>query len=171
MTGASRKNVEPRGVKMGLIQEIKDFRPQLHIDPLAWFEELIRGKIEIVEPGPRERISSEVPIGSRRRPGKGTRVKPQVRSSQLLPRLYTRATLCNSRRGIVAEAGIQVRSVRRPPVSVSGTVISHAAGKRFPCTERGNSINRPASQNQPQRFLLEAWDGIGNRGNKIVSRI
>src|SRR5579862_2038612 len=125
MTGASREDVEPRRVKMSLVQEIKNLRPQLHIDPVAWFEELVRGKIEIVECGPRDRISSQVAIGSCRRPGKGARVKPQVCSSQLLPRLYTRATLCNSRRGIVAVAGIQVRTVRRPPVSVCGAVRSH----------------------------------------------
>src|SRR5215471_16754804 len=101
---------------MGLVQKIKNLRAQLHTDPVAWFEHLVRGKIEVVEPGPRERISSQVAIGSGRRPGKGTGVKPQVRSSQLLSRLYTRATLCNSRRRIVAVAGIQVRTVRRPPV-------------------------------------------------------
>jgi hypothetical protein len=48
MPGASREDVEPGGVKMGLVQEIKDLRPQLDIDPLAWFEDLVRGKIEIV---------------------------------------------------------------------------------------------------------------------------
>src|ERR1051326_1317628 len=66
MAGASRENVEPRGVKMGLIQEIKDLRSQLHIESVAWFEELVRGEVEIVESGPRDRISCQVAIGSSR---------------------------------------------------------------------------------------------------------
>ena len=68
MTGASREDVKPRGIKMGLVQEIKNLRPQLHTNPVVWFEELVRGKIEVVQPGPRDRISSQVAIGSCRRP-------------------------------------------------------------------------------------------------------
>src|ERR1700674_106827 len=76
-------------------------------------------------------------------------------------------------RGIVAEARVQVGAVWHPPVPVCGTASSsHAPGKRFPCTERANSINRPAAQNHPQGFLLEAeWKGIGDRGDKVVSRV
>ena len=159
---------------MGLVEEIKNLRPELHVDPVAWFEDPVPGKIEIEKTGPRDGVSSQVTVGPSSRPRKGTRVIPQLWSSQLLSRGYTRATCCNSRRRIVAEARVQVRTVRRPPVPVCGTelVRSHAAGKRFSRTERSNSIDRPAAQNYPQGFVLEAeWDGIGDRGDKIVSRV
>jgi len=68
MTGASRKDVEPRSVKMGLVEEIENLRPELHIDPVVWVEDLVRGKIEIEKTGPREGVSSQVAIGSCRRP-------------------------------------------------------------------------------------------------------
>ena len=35
VAGASRKDVEPRSIKMGLVEEIKNLRPKLHIDPLG----------------------------------------------------------------------------------------------------------------------------------------
>ena len=53
---------------MGLVEEIKHLRPELHIDPLGWFEELVRGKIHIVKPRPRDGVSSQVAIGPCRRP-------------------------------------------------------------------------------------------------------
>src|SRR5438876_6864542 len=80
-------------------------------------------------------------------------------------------------RWIVTETGVQVGTVRRPSVPVSRTssgagVRPHAPRKRFPCTEGANSVNRPAAQNCAQGFLLKAeWDGIGDRGDKIVSRV
>ena len=157
---------------MGLVEEIKNLHPELHIDPVAFFEDLVRRKVDIVKPGPPEGVSSQVAIGPGRRPRKGTRIIVQVRSSQLLSRGYTRATCCNSRRGIAAEARVQVGTVRRPPVPVCGTVRSHARGKGFPCAERANSINRPAIQNHPYGFLLEAeWKGVGASEDKIVSRV
>ena len=157
---------------MGLVEEIENLRPELHVDLLGCLEILIRGKIEIVKARPCEGVSSQVPVGSSRRRCKGTRIEPQVWSSQLLSRRYAGATCCNSRRGIVAKAGIQVRAVRKPSVPISGTVIPHAPRKRFPCTEGADSINRPAAQNCAQGFLLEAeWDGIRDRGDKIVSRV
>src|SRR5438045_2771065 len=116
MTGASRKDVEPWSVKMGLVEDIKNLPPELHIDPVVWFEDLLTRKIDIVKPGPRDGVSSQVAIGAWRRPGKGARIVPKVRSSQLLSRGYARATFCNSRRGIVAEARVQVGAVGRPPV-------------------------------------------------------
>src|SRR6266550_4288744 len=162
MAGASRKAVEPGKIKMGLVQEIKNLHPELQIDPVAFLEDLVRRKIDIVKSRPREGVSSQVAIGPGRRPRKGTRIIVQVRSSQLLSRGYTRATRCNSRRGIAAEARVQVGTVRRPPVPVCGTVGSHARGKGFPCAERANSVHRPAFQNHPRGFLLEAeWNGIG----------
>src|SRR5262249_32630715 len=105
---------------------------------------------------------------------KRARVKPQVRSSQLLSRDVgkCRASGGDSLCGIVAEAGVQVGTVRRPPVAVSGTVIPHAPRERFSCTERANPVNRPAAQYCRQSFVLEAdWDGVGDRGNKIVSGV
>ena len=65
---------------MGLVQEIKNLRPELHIDPVAWFEDLLRGKIEIKKPGPREGVSSQVAIGAGRRPREGTGVIVQALS-------------------------------------------------------------------------------------------
>src|SRR5262249_25003616 len=83
-----------------------------------------------------------------------------------------RAPLCDSMRGVVTIAWLQVGTIRRPPVSVCGTVRSVAPDKRFPCTERANSAQRPAAQNCHQGFLLEAeWDGVSDGGNKIVSRV
>src|ERR1700704_2849446 len=170
--GASRKAVEPRKIKMGLVEEIENLHPELQIDPVAFFEDLVRRKIDIVKSGPREGVSSQVAIGPGRRPRKGTRIIVQLRSSQLLPRGYTRATCCHSRRGIAAEARVQVGTVRRPPVPVCGTVRSHAHGKGFPCAERANSIDRPAFQNHPYGFLLDAeWNGIGASEDEIVSPV
>src|SRR5438309_1324855 len=75
-------------------------------------------------------------------------------------------------RGIVAEAGVQVGAVWRPPVPVSREIITRPRGKRFPCTERANSIHRPAARNQFQSFMLEAeWKGISDRGYNIVSGV
>src|SRR6266849_3657939 len=75
-------------------------------------------------------------------------------------------------RGIGAEARVQVGAVRRPPVSVCGTVRSHAPGKRFPCTERANSIHRPPAQNRTNHFLLEfKWKRICGGEDNILSRV
>ena len=65
---------------MGLVEEIKNLGPELYIDPIAWFEDLVRGKIEIEKPGPGERVSSQVAIGPGRRPRKGTGVIVQALS-------------------------------------------------------------------------------------------
>src|SRR5437762_3041628 len=111
MTGTSRKDVEPRSIKMGLVEDIKNLTPELHIEPVVWFEDLLPRKIDIVKPRSRDGVSSQVAIGPWRRPRKGTRVIPQVRSSQLLSRGYTGAAFCNSRRGIVAVARVQVWTV------------------------------------------------------------
>src|SRR6266568_4137324 len=136
MTGVyRRKGVEPRNIKMGQVEEIKNLGPELHIDPVAWFEDLLRGKIEIEKPGPREGVSSQVAIGPGRRPRKGTGVKVQALSprSPGLPqrcpwghsivalRIWARniarypikvAPCAGSRRRIVAEARVQVGAVR-----------------------------------------------------------
>src|SRR5712692_5103824 len=80
MTGASRKDVEPWSIKMGLAEQIKNLRPELHSDTLGWFEVLVRGKIGIEKPGPRDGVSSQVAIGPCRRPRKGARIIPQARS-------------------------------------------------------------------------------------------
>ena len=53
---------------MGLVEEIENLRPELHVDLLRCFEILIGGKIEIVKTWPREGVSSQVPVGSWRRP-------------------------------------------------------------------------------------------------------
>ena len=65
---------------MGQVEEIKNLGPELHIDPVAWFEDLLRGKIEIKKPGPREGVSSQVAIGAGRRPREGTGVIVQALS-------------------------------------------------------------------------------------------
>src|SRR5436189_5031061 len=115
MTGASRKDVEPGSVKMGLVEKIKDLGPELQVDPLCRFEDLVCRKIDIVEPGPGDGVSCQVPIGSCRRPRKGAGVIPEIWSSQLLSCGYARAACSNSVCGIVAEARVQVGTVRRPP--------------------------------------------------------
>src|SRR2546427_9652042 len=135
MAGASRKGAGPRNIKMGLVEEIKNLGPELYIDPVAWFEDLVRGKIEIKKPGPRERVSSQVAIRPGQRPRKGTGVIVQALSprSPGLPqrcpwghsicalRIWARNIACyrikvapcaGSRRGIVAEARVQVGAVR-----------------------------------------------------------
>src|SRR5262245_5100739 len=169
MTGASGEDVEPRSIKMGLVEEIKNLPSELHRQPLAWFEDLLARKIDIEKPGPRDGISSQVAIGPWRRPRKSTRIKPKVWSSQLLSGSHTRTTFCNSRRGIVAEAWVQVGTVGRPPVPIRRPVRSVATGQRFPCTERADSINGPAAQNRSHGSLLEAeWNGISGGEDKIV---
>src|SRR6266852_7189565 len=80
MTGASRKDVESRSIKMGLAEEIKNLRPELHVDPLGWFEVFVRGEIDIEKPGARDGVSSQVAIGPCRRPRKGAGIIPQARS-------------------------------------------------------------------------------------------
>ena len=52
---------------MGLVEEIENLRPELHVDLLGCLEILIRGKIEIVKARPCEGVSSQVPVGSSRR--------------------------------------------------------------------------------------------------------
>ena len=180
---------------MGLVEEIKNLGPELHIDPVAWFEDLLSGKIEIEKPGPREGVSSQVAIGPGQRLRKGTGVIVQALSprspghpqrcpwghSIVAPRIWARhiarypikvVPWAGSRRGIVAEARVQAGTVRRPPVPVRGTVRSIAHGKRFPRAEDADSINPPAAQNRTHHFLLEAeWKGIGGREDEIVSRV
>src|SRR5215472_10671170 len=126
MTGAARKDVEPRSVKMGLVEEVENLSPGLHVDPLGWFEDLVRGKVDIHKVGARNRVSSQVAIGSRRRPRKGAGIVPQIRSSQGRTLSYFAATCRNSVGGIGVEARVQVGTVRRPPVPVLGNVRSHA---------------------------------------------
>ena len=53
---------------MGLVEEIKNLRPELHIDPVVWFEDLVRREIDIHKIGARDGVSSQVPIRSWRRP-------------------------------------------------------------------------------------------------------
>ena len=53
---------------MGLVEEIKNLRPELHINPFAWFENLVRGEIDIHKIGTRDGVSSQVAVGSWRRP-------------------------------------------------------------------------------------------------------
>ena len=48
---------------MGLVEEIKNLRPELQIDPLSWFEELLRRKIDIGKPRPNNGVSSQVAEG------------------------------------------------------------------------------------------------------------
>src|SRR5215467_13565516 len=100
MTGAARKDVEPRSVKMGLVEEVENLSPRLHVDPLGWFEDLVRGKVDIHKVGPGNRVSSQVAIGPRRRPRKGARIVPQVGSSQRCALSYSAATRRNSMCGI-----------------------------------------------------------------------
>src|SRR5712691_8779467 len=159
-----------------MVEEVENLCPQLHIDPLAWFEDLVQRSIDSDKPGPGDGVSSQVAKGPWLRRRKGTRIIPPVRSPQRLSRGYfdssQRAPCCNARRGIVTEARVQVGTVRRPPVPVLGNVRSHARGKRFPCAERANSIKLPAAQNRPHGFLLEfEWNGIGGGEDKIVSRV
>ena len=69
---------------MGLVEEIKNLHSELQIDPVAFFEDLVRRKIDIVKPWSRDGVSSQVAIGPRRWLREGTRVIPQVWRSQLL---------------------------------------------------------------------------------------
>ena len=160
---------------MGLVEEIKNLRPELNIDPLACFEVLIRGKIDIHKIGPCEGVSSQVAIRPGVWPRKGTGVIPEIRGSQLCAGDYfriLRAPLRDSMRGVVAIAWLQVGTIRRPPVSVCGTVRSIAPRKRFPCTEGADSVDGPAAQNRPHGPLLEAeWNGISGSEDKIVSGV
>ena len=48
---------------MGLVEEIKNLRPELQIDPLGWFENLLRRKIDIGKPRPNNGVSSQVAEG------------------------------------------------------------------------------------------------------------
>ena len=64
MTGASRKDVKTGGIKMRLVEEVEYLSPELHIDPLGWFESLVRGKIGIEKPRPCHGVSSQVAVGS-----------------------------------------------------------------------------------------------------------
>ena len=70
---------------MGLVEQIKNLRPELQIHPLGYFEDLLRRKIDIVKRWSRDGVSSQVAKSPWRRLGKGARIIPQVRSSQLLP--------------------------------------------------------------------------------------
>src|SRR5207245_8724689 len=122
--------------------------------------------IDSDKPRPSEGVSSHVAEGPWCRRRKSTRIKPPVLSPQRLSRRYFDPSQCascgNSRREIGADkARVQVGTVRRPPVPVLGNVRSHARRKRFPCTERANSIKLPAAQNRPHGFVLEfEWNGI-----------
>ena len=46
-----------------MVQNIKKFCSELHIDRLVYLEDLLHGKIEIRKPGPSEGIPSEVAVG------------------------------------------------------------------------------------------------------------
>src|SRR2546429_9138509 len=113
MTGASGKDVEHRSVKVGLIEQVKNLRAELHVDLLACLENLVGRKIDIVKTRARDGVSSQVPIGSCCRSRKRARVIPQLRSSQRCSGGYTGATGGNSVCGSVAENGIQVRAGRK----------------------------------------------------------
>src|SRR6516165_8579346 len=103
MTGASRKDAKTRSIKMGLVEEIENLGPELHIDPLAWFESLVRGKIDIHKVGPREGVSSQVAPGPSWRPRKGAGIVPQVRRTQgkRLSGLEIKPATRHPRRGVV----------------------------------------------------------------------
>src|SRR5260370_41650345 len=93
VAGASRKDVERRNIKIGVVKEVKDLCPELYIELLAaWFEDLGQRSIDIVKAGSSQGVSSHVAVSPGRRPRKGTGVIPQVRSSQRCSRGYTRAT-------------------------------------------------------------------------------
>ena len=66
---------------MGLVEEIKNLRPELQIDPLGWFENLLRRKIDIGKPRPDNGVSSQVTVGPGRGLNKGARIVPQGGSS------------------------------------------------------------------------------------------
>ena len=76
---------------MGLIEEIKNLRQELHIDPLGWFEYLGQRSIGIEKSGPDERVSSQVAITSGNRLRKGARIVPQGLSSHGRSRSYALA--------------------------------------------------------------------------------
>ena len=48
---------------MGLVEEIKNLRPELQIGPLGWFKNLLRGKIDVGKPRPNNGVSSQVAEG------------------------------------------------------------------------------------------------------------
>ena len=48
---------------MGLVEEIENLQPQLHIHPVGFLEDLVRRKIDIVIPGPREGAVERVVVG------------------------------------------------------------------------------------------------------------
>lgn len=75
-TGAPRKDVERGSIKMRRVQEIKNLPPQLQIDPLGWFEDFLRGKINIGKPRPNNGVSSQVAKGPCHRPRKSTGIVP-----------------------------------------------------------------------------------------------
>ena len=45
---------------MGLVEEIKNLRPELQADPLGWFEDFLRRKIDVGKPRPDNGVSSQV---------------------------------------------------------------------------------------------------------------
>jgi hypothetical protein len=46
-----------------MVEDVENLCPELHVYPLAWFEELGQRSIDVVKPGPREGVSSQVAIG------------------------------------------------------------------------------------------------------------
>src|ERR1700694_4148922 len=82
VTGASLKDAGGRKIKMGLVEQVKNLRPGLHVDPLGRFEGLGQRSIGIEKPRSYEGVSAQVAIGPFCRPGKGARVIPMVWSSQ-----------------------------------------------------------------------------------------
>jgi hypothetical protein len=73
---------------------------------------------------------------------------------------------------IVAEARVQVGTVRRPPIPICGTVKIHRRGKRRARAERADSIDDPAAENPRDGFPLEVkGNGIGGSQDKILLRI
>src|SRR5215471_11755262 len=72
MTGASRKDVERRDIEIGVVEEVEDLCPELHVELLAaWFEDLGQRSIDIVKAGSSQGVSSHIAIGPGRRPRKG----------------------------------------------------------------------------------------------------
>ena len=178
MTGASDavpialKQRISRNRKIGVVQDIKNFCPELHAHGLAWFESLLQRNVDVGKSRSRDCISSEVAIGPWRRQRKSARIIEQLRRAQRLSCGYTCAPCRNSVCGIAAESRIQVRTIGRPPVTVSGTIESHGRRERRSRSQRGDSVGGPAAQNQAERFLLKAeWKRIRRGSDKTLSRV
>jgi hypothetical protein len=80
---------------MGLVEEIINLRPELHVEPLAGFKDLGQRSVGIEKPGPYERVPSQVAIGPWRRPRKaqGSYHRPVVPVAPDTPNGVPAATL------------------------------------------------------------------------------